>query len=152
MIVVNGKQCNVDVMDALSGPAGEEGGGPSAGIVTGHIRNGEGFACVFSLSDRATLEAAGNIRERVMGVKGDACPIVLIGNRQDVAEERAVTEQEARSLAGSWGIPYVETSAKTGHNVNVAFYDLAEAIAKRKNEERLKLDNSKNTKHECSIS
>ena len=148
MIVVNGKQCNVDVVDALSGPAGDA----SAGIVTSHIRNGEGFACVFRLSDRATLDAAVKLRERVRSVKGDEGPIVLIGNQLDAAEKRAVTEQEARALASSWGIPYVETSAKTGKNVDVVFYDLAEAIAKRKDEERQKQEKSKKSKKECSIS
>ena len=146
MIVVNGKQCHVDVVDAMT-----DGAGGSAGILTSHIRNGEGFMCVFRLTDRATLNAAVKLRERIKSVKGDEGPIVLVGNKLDV-EKREVTEQEARALANTWGVPYAEMSAKTGQNVDIVFYDLAEAIAKRKDEEKRKEEKMKKPKKDCVVS
>ena len=37
---------------------------------------------------------------------------------------RAVTYAQGKSLADKLGIPFIETSAKTGHNVTEAFHEL----------------------------
>ena len=53
--------------------------------------------------------------------------IVLVGNKCDLEEDRAVTYEEANTLAKEWGIPFLETSAKTCINdkecvfVNVSY-------------------------------
>ena len=45
-------------------------------------------------------------------------PIVLVGNKIDLEENRLVSHDEAVALAQTWGIPYLETSAKTDVKVN----------------------------------
>jgi small GTP-binding protein len=52
-------------------------------------------------------------------------PMVLIGNKVDLARE--VEESEAEDLAKRLGCDYLETSAKTGENVEVAFEKIARA-------------------------
>ncbi len=44
------------------------------------------------------------------------------------AEERKVLEIEGRSLAYRYKCPFIEVSAKTGHNVNEAFRLAADAL------------------------
>lgn len=39
---------------------------------------------------------------------------------------------EARQRAASWGVPYVETSAKTRHNVDEVFLNLMDQIKTQK--------------------
>eukprot|EP00826_Nyctotherus_ovalis_P042627 TRINITY_DN4408_c0_g1_i2.p1 TRINITY_DN4408_c0_g1~~TRINITY_DN4408_c0_g1_i2.p1 ORF type:complete len:275 (+),score=85.13 TRINITY_DN4408_c0_g1_i2:160-984(+) len=57
--------------------------------------------------------------------------IYLIGNKIDVPE-REVTTEEAKALAKTFDLPYYETSAKTGANVNEVLLSLANEIyAKR---------------------
>ncbi len=41
-----------------------------------------------------------------------------MGNKIDLAEKRKVTLEEAEQRARSWSIRYIETSAKTKHNVD----------------------------------
>lgn len=50
-------------------------------------------------------------------------PIVLVGNKVDLV--RQVSEEEGKKLAGEFNVPYLETSAKTGQNVDEAFRKLA---------------------------
>jgi small GTP-binding protein len=55
-------------------------------------------------------------------------PIVLVGNKKDLADQRAVTLGEARELADGYGFSYLETSAATGENVDRTFYNLVAQI------------------------
>lgn len=54
---------------------------------------------------------------------------LVVGNKLDLTH-RAVCANEAKMLANSYGIPYVETSAKTRQGVDEAFYTLVREIRK----------------------
>lgn len=52
-------------------------------------------------------------REQINRVKdSDNVPMVLVGNKSDLAS-RTVETRQAQELARSYGVPFVETSAKT---------------------------------------
>jgi len=52
-------------------------------------------------------------------VKNDEnIPFLLVGNKGDLTDKRKVSLNEAQSRAQEWGVPYVETSAKTRDNVD----------------------------------
>ncbi|KAL1326902.1 hypothetical protein HN51_037027 [Arachis hypogaea] len=58
----------------------------------------------------------------------EAFPFVLLGNKVDVdgGNSRKVTEKKAREWCASRGnLPYFETSAKEGYNVDEAFLNVA---------------------------
>ncbi|KAL1762907.1 GTPase HRas isoform X1, partial [Sigmodon hispidus] len=57
--------------------------------------------------------------------------MVLVGNKNDLAA-RTVESQQAQDLACSYGIPYIETSAKTHQSVEDAFYTLVHEIQQHK--------------------
>ena len=44
-----------------------------------------------------------------------------MGNKSDLAEERKVTFEEAKEYADKHDLPYIETSAKEGININELF-------------------------------
>ena len=71
--------------------------------------------------------------DRVLkGKHGTKCPILLVGNKQDLENERQVSYAEAKQQADAWGIEYIETSAKTNFNCKEAFEKLAQNIVKCK--------------------
>jgi len=75
-------------------------------------------------------------REQILRVKNDEnIPFLLVGNKGDLTDKRKVSLNEAQSRAQEWGVPYVETSAKTRDNVDKVFFDLMREIRARKKED-----------------
>ena len=56
--------------------------------------------------------------------------LALVGNKADLIESRATTEEEAKQFASSNGMLYFETSAKTNNNVTELFYAIAHGLPK----------------------
>ena len=58
-------------------------------------------------------------------------PFILIGNKVDLIEEigSVVDSENAKTFAESKGSIYIETSAKTGQNIDNAFIELARKMA-----------------------
>ena len=126
-VVLHGSECQIDILDT----AGQE---DYAVIRDNYFRSGEGFLCVFSLVDRETFAATNEFRDQILRVKvDDQTPLILVGNKLDLADDRReVGRDDAEALAGSWGVPYVETSAKTKVNVDKVYYDLLSRIQQKK--------------------
>ncbi|XP_073070780.1 ras-related protein Rab-26 isoform X12 [Manis javanica] len=51
--------------------------------------------------------------------------LMLLGNKVDSAQERVVKREDGEKLAKEYGLPFMETSAKTGLNVDLAFIAIA---------------------------
>jgi Ras-related protein Ral-A len=65
--------------------------------------------------NRVTLSS----REQILRVKNDEnISFLLVGNKCDLGERRKVSLEEAENRAQQWGVPYIETSAKTRENVD----------------------------------
>lgn len=47
--------------------------------------------------------------------------MILVGNKNDLSHERQVSYDDGESLANQLNIPFIEASARTGHNVHNAF-------------------------------
>uniref|UniRef100_A0A3Q0RCL5 small monomeric GTPase n=1 Tax=Amphilophus citrinellus TaxID=61819 RepID=A0A3Q0RCL5_AMPCI len=57
--------------------------------------------------------------------------IMLLGNKSDMAAERVVKMEDGEKLAKEYGVPFMETSAKTGVNVDLAFHAIAKELKHR---------------------
>ncbi len=87
----------------------------------------KGGVIVFDLTDLKSLQSVPVWRKELVSVCGEV-PTVIIGNKNDLAGERVVSQGEAEGLARSFGAPYIETSAKTGDRVNVAFQSISRRL------------------------
>ena len=125
-INIEGKDYEVEILDT----AGEE---DYQNMMDMWISFGEGFLLVFAINDPESFELLKGKHDRVLkGKHGAKCPILLVGNKQDLEQERKVQYSAAKALADSWGIEYMETSAKTNFNCKEAFEKLAQTIVKSK--------------------
>ncbi|MHA1732608.1 MAG: Rab family GTPase [Promethearchaeota archaeon] len=75
---------------------------------------------VFDLTNRESFE---NVREWLRELEDfvGRVPFLLVGNKLDLEGERQVSAEEAITLAEELGASYMETSAKTGANVEDSF-------------------------------
>ncbi|XP_055338566.1 ras-like protein [Paramacrobiotus metropolitanus] len=122
-VVIDGETCLLDIVDT----AGQE-KCKSAELVEQYMRTGDGFLLVFALNDPISFEDISAYREQIRRVKhSDTIPMVLVGNKRDLLA-RNVKSQHASDLARSYGIPFIETSAKTRAGVAEAFYTLVKEI------------------------
>ena len=95
---------------------------------------GEGFLLVFSINDYESFEILKGRYNRILKDKhGVACPILLVGNQLDSINERKIQYNEAKELADSWKINYMEVSTKTNYNCKEVFEYLAAEIVKSRN-------------------
>jgi len=56
---------------------------------------------------------------------------LLVGNKCDLQAEKTVDTNTAKEFADSYDIPFIETSAKTGFNVEKCFVQIATSIKNR---------------------
>ena len=102
------------------------------------INFGEGFLLVFAINDRESFEILDKKRARILKVKFDKpCPIVMVGNKLDLNNDRKVSFPEAKKKADDWGIEYIETSAQTNFNCKEAFEKLVCKIVEEKKSQKI---------------
>ncbi|GBM74909.1 Ras-related protein Rab-37 [Araneus ventricosus] len=61
----------------------------------------------------------------------DDVVIMLIGNKADAGSDRVVQYEDGERLAKEYGVTFMETSAKTGVNVELAFMAVARELKYR---------------------
>ncbi|CAG9862326.1 unnamed protein product [Phyllotreta striolata] len=92
------------------------------------ISKGHAFILVYSVCSRQSLEELRPIFDVIKELKGpdtSQIPIMLTGNKCDEsAELREVSTSEGQAQAAEWGVSFMETSAKTNHNVKQLFQEL----------------------------
>ncbi|ESO88032.1 hypothetical protein LOTGIDRAFT_193895 [Lottia gigantea] len=127
-VILDGEEVQIDILDT----AGQE---DYAAIRDNYFRCGEGFLCVFSITEQESFQATADFREQILRVKNDEnIPFLLVGNKMDLDAKRQVSSEEASRRAAEWKVNYVETSAKTRANVDKVFFDLQREIRSRKME------------------
>ncbi|XP_013920508.1 PREDICTED: GTP-binding protein Di-Ras2 [Thamnophis sirtalis] len=90
------------------------------------ISKGHAFILVFSVTSRQSLEELKPIYEQICQIKGDteSIPIMLVGNKNDEDHNREVQTTDGEAMAKKWKCAFMETSAKTNHNVKELFQEL----------------------------
>lgn len=78
------------------------------------MKNGQGFLLVFSITSPSSLAELHGLREEILRIKDrEEVPIVIIGNKADLEDQRAIPRTNAFSISQQWGAPYYEASART---------------------------------------
>ncbi|MCJ7561771.1 MAG: GTP-binding protein [Thermoplasmata archaeon] len=86
-----------------------------------YYRGAAGAFAVCDFTRRPTVESVATWIDGIRSVVGDI-PIIMLANKSDLP--KAFPSKEIRSIASSKGCEMMETSAKTGENVEEAFIAL----------------------------
>ncbi|XWX00805.1 hypothetical protein V2A60_008826 [Cordyceps javanica] len=102
-------------------------------VTRSYFRGASGALLVFDLSRKQTFEHVTDWLNDLRQIAEPDIVVVLVGNKADLVHDdetkRQVTRHEAQEWARRNGVlEYVETSAKSGDNVENAFMRVAERI------------------------
>ena len=124
---VNGERVRLQIWDT----AGQE---RFRAMSRAYFRNAMGAILMFDTTNRGSFDA---LSVWLSDLHQLSCPnsvVLLVGNKNDLVDQRQVGVSEAEMFAQSHNLQYIDTSALTGANVKETFMYLAtEVIARVKN-------------------
>eukprot|EP00301_Raphidiophrys_heterophryoidea_P019735 c4604_g1_i3.p1 GENE.c4604_g1_i3~~c4604_g1_i3.p1 ORF type:complete len:174 (-),score=28.97 c4604_g1_i3:86-607(-) len=119
---IDGVPANLDILDT----AGQE---EFSGLRSSYMRAGQGYLIVYSVADRHSFEATRQFRDEIVRAQDrQDVPIVLVGNKCDIAAQRAVPTAEGQALAKSLGCGFMECSAKLRLHIDDTFSMLVRLV------------------------
>merc|ERR550525_689956 len=95
-----------------------------------YYRGAAAAIVVFDITSPMSFQRAKSWVKELQRQGKDDVIIALAGNKQDKEPERKVQISEAQAYADDNGIFYMETSAKTNHNVKELFLEIAKKLPK----------------------
>merc|ERR1719189_3217575 len=99
-----------------------------------YYRGAVGALLVYDISRRASFDSIERWHKELLDRTDAAVAVMLVGNKSDLAQQRAVLEEEAKALAEKHGLSgFIETSALDASNVEEAFLRLLADIYARQN-------------------
>src|SRR5271169_3433910 len=97
------------------------------------MRDRQGFILVYDITNPASLSDLHDLHQQILRNKLTAhskatVPLVLVGNKLDLASERRVSLATAQEVATSWNCSLFETSAKVRVNVDEVFDEIVRSV------------------------
>ena len=125
----NGTTYQVDFVDT----AGQE---RFRAISVNSIKSADGIILMYDITRQKTYDDISIWMESIKENKGDNFPMILIGNKSDLEEQRAVSKEEGEELALKYKLKFFEISNKTGDNVKEAGLEIIKQIVALKDKEK----------------
>ena len=122
---------NKTILIKLWDTAGEE---RYKSLTQNYFRNAEGVLLVFDVTN---TDSFNNLKEWISSIKLNMegknifIPIVIIGNKLDMEDQREITKEQAEKFVSENNYKYFETSAKTGEGIDKSIRELATQILKQ---------------------
>ena len=134
-ILSDGKKYKIKICDT----AGQE---RYRSLAINTIRCCDGIILMYSITNRKSFELISEWINNIYDLKDRETPIILIGNKCDLEDQRKVSREEGMKTAEKYKTAHFETSAKEGINVEEAIDVLLNKIINKKKGEKEKKDNN----------
>jgi len=95
-----------------------------------YLSSAEAGILAFDVTNPVSFQNVENWHKEILSVS-PSISLILVGNKIDLEDGRLVSREDGEKTAESLGIPYIETSAKTGESINDAFRMLALQMIKK---------------------
>ncbi|XP_055991244.1 ras-related protein Rab-26 [Sorex fumeus] len=112
-------------------------------VTHAYYRDAHALLLLYDVTNKASFD---NIQAWLAEIQEYAqhnAVIMLLGNKVDSVQEHVVRREDGEKLAKEYGLPFMETSAKSGLNVDLAFMAIAKELKQRStktpNEPRFRL-------------
>ena len=81
------------------------------------IKKAHGIIIMYDITNKSSFDSIPEIIKNIKEEKGDDFPMILIGNKKDLEQDREIKKEEGEDLASKNGIEYFEISNKEGINI-----------------------------------
>ncbi|XP_052071534.1 ras-related protein Rab-26-like isoform X3 [Mytilus californianus] len=101
-------------------------------VTHAYYRDAHALLLLYDVTNKASFD---NIRAWLGEINEYAqedVVIMLLGNKADMAGERMIRTEDGEKLAKEYNVAFMETSAKTGMNVDLAFMAVAKDLKMKK--------------------
>ena len=102
------------------------------------IRHCDGVILMYDITNKKTFDSISEWIKNIYEKKDEDYPLVLIGNKCDLKNERIISKEEGIEMAEKYKTTYFETSAKEGINIEKPIEELTNKIIKNKEENKKK--------------
>ena len=103
-------------------------------ITRSYYRGSQGIVVVYDVTDNDTFENVKHWLSEIERYAADGVSKMLVGNKCDMTDARAVETATAQEVADKLDVPFFEASAKTAENVDEIFLRMARDILARTKE------------------
>ena len=138
-IEIDGKKVKLQIWDT----AGQE---RFRTVVSTYFRGAHGIFLIYDITNRDSFK---NLENWLIEIEKNASENVLkilIGNKNDLEDERDISPDEGKSFANRNGMQFIETSAKMNTNVNEAFETLGKLMIEFNSQQKQAMTQDKKDK------
>ena len=106
-------------------------------IIASYYRGAHGILLIYDVTDKESFKNLSNWLIEIEKNASKNVLKVLIGNKTDLEEKRVMTYNQGQEFADSYGLKYIETSAKKNLNVNEAFETLGRELMQASDDKKI---------------
>merc|ERR1712066_22512 len=123
-IEVDGKRLKLQIWDT----AGQE---RFRTITTAYYRGAAGIMLVYDVTSERSFDSISNWIRNIEENAAEGVEKLLIGNKSDLVDKRVISTERGKTLAMQYDIPFFETSAQNGENVEDSFVQIGRTIKEK---------------------
>ncbi|KAH9626311.1 hypothetical protein KSS87_012855 [Heliosperma pusillum] len=120
-------------------------------VTSAYYRGAVGALLVYDITKRQTFEHIPRWLEELRGHADKNIVIMLIGNKSDLEDDRAVATEDAKEFAEKEGLFFLETSALQATNVETAFSTVLTEIFNIVNKKTLEINEEQGNDSSASL-
>ena len=112
-------------------------------ITSSYFKGSNGCFIVYDITNEASFDNVEKWYEQIQSETSKEIPIVLVGNKCDLEDERKVPTEKAKEKAENLKCAFFETSALKGLNIDKIFEELVNTIYEKtanKNEDDINIE------------
>ena len=110
------------------------------------IKKAHGIIIMYDITNKSSFDSIPDIIKNIKEEKGDDFPMILIGNKKDLEQDREIKKEEGEDLASKNGIEYFEISNKEGINIQEAGFSIVNKILETRKDDNIVIDSNRISK------
>ncbi|XP_065645198.1 ras-related protein Rab6 isoform X2 [Hydra vulgaris] len=97
-------------------------------LIPSYIRDSSAAIVVYDITNTNSFAQVDKWIEDVRAERGDDVVIMLVGNKTDLTDKRRISMEQGEKKAKELGVIFIESSAKTAHNVKQLFRRISASL------------------------